>query len=96
MNKLMDLSNPRDTVELENPIIQHENASFFFGNLYEEFGGGSNSGGCEEFYLLGYNAVQSVESQPTVLRNIPPPFSLTLVTCLVYFSTLKMEATCSF
>jgi hypothetical protein len=29
----------------------------------------------EEYYLLGYNAVQSVESQPTFRRNISPPFS---------------------
>jgi hypothetical protein len=29
----------------------------------------------EEFYLLGYNAVQSVESQTTFLRNISPPAS---------------------
>jgi hypothetical protein len=30
----------------------------------------------EEFYLLGYNAVLSVESQnPTFRRNMPPPSS---------------------
>jgi hypothetical protein len=29
----------------------------------------------EEFCLLGYNAVYSVESQPTFQRNISPPFS---------------------
>jgi hypothetical protein len=28
----------------------------------------------QEFYLLGYNAVQSVESQPTFRRNISPHF----------------------
>jgi hypothetical protein len=40
---------------------------------------GSHSDGYEEFYLLGYNYVQSVESQPTFRRNISPP-SL-LATC---------------
>jgi hypothetical protein len=29
----------------------------------------------EEFYLLGYNAVQSAESQPTFLSNKSPPSS---------------------
>jgi hypothetical protein len=29
----------------------------------------------EGFYLLGYNAVKYVESQPMFLRNIPPPSS---------------------
>jgi hypothetical protein len=29
----------------------------------------------EEFYLLGYNAVRSVESQPTFRRNMLPPSS---------------------
>jgi hypothetical protein len=32
MHKLMDLPTARDTVELENLIIQHGNVSFFFGN----------------------------------------------------------------
>jgi hypothetical protein len=64
---------------------------------------------CEEYHLLGYNAVQSVESQPTFRRNILPPFSgsknkqaelclppaYTLVSCSAYFSTMKMEAICS-
>jgi hypothetical protein len=35
----------------------------------------SHSGGYEEFYLLGYNAMRSVESQPTFQRNMPPPSS---------------------
>jgi hypothetical protein len=35
----------------------------------------SHSGVYEEYYLLGYNAVQSVESQPTFRRNISPPSS---------------------
>jgi hypothetical protein len=30
---------------------------------------GSHSGGHEDFYLFGYNDVQSVESQPTSRRN---------------------------
>jgi hypothetical protein len=29
----------------------------------------------EEYYLLGYNAVQSVKCQPTFRRNISPPSS---------------------
>lgn len=37
MHKLMDLPTTRDTVELENLIIQHENVSFFFVNMYEGF-----------------------------------------------------------
>jgi hypothetical protein len=36
---------------------------------------GSHSGGHEEFYLLGYNAVQSGESQQRFRRNITPPSS---------------------
>jgi hypothetical protein len=48
----------------------------------------------EEYDLMGYNAVQSVESQPTFRRNILPP-ALTLLSCSAYFSTLKMEAICS-
>jgi hypothetical protein len=27
----------------------------------------------KEFYLLGHNAVQSVESKPTFQRNVSPP-----------------------
>jgi hypothetical protein len=54
----------------------------------------------------GYNAVKSIVTQPTFLRNISPPSSrsknkqlcfllvFTLVSCLAYSSTLKMEATC--
>jgi hypothetical protein len=30
---------------------------------------------CEEFYLQGYNAIWSVESQPTSQRNMSPPCS---------------------
>jgi hypothetical protein len=33
----------------------------------------SHSGGYEELYLLGYNTLQSVESQPTFRRNISLP-----------------------
>jgi hypothetical protein len=36
---------------------------------------GSHSGRYEELYILGYNAMQSVESRPTFRRNMPPPFS---------------------
>jgi hypothetical protein len=42
-----------------------------------------------EYYLLGHNAVQSVESQPTRLCLLP---TLTLVPCSAYSVTLKMEA----
>jgi hypothetical protein len=34
----------------------------------------SDNGGYEEFCLLAYNAVWSVQSQPTFQRNISPPF----------------------
>jgi hypothetical protein len=44
---------------------------------------GSHSGGYEEYYLLGYNA----------MLCLPPAFAL--VSCSAYFSTLKMEAICS-
>jgi hypothetical protein len=30
---------------------------------------------CKEFYLLGYNAVKFVESQPTIRRNVTPTYS---------------------
>jgi hypothetical protein len=36
---------------------------------------GSHSGGYEEYHLMGYNAVYSVECQPTFRRNISPPSS---------------------
>jgi hypothetical protein len=36
---------------------------------------GSHSGDYEEFYLLGYNDVSSVESQQTFRRNMSPPSS---------------------
>jgi hypothetical protein len=36
---------------------------------------GSNSGGYKDSYLRGYNAVHSVESQPTYGRSMPPPSS---------------------
>jgi hypothetical protein len=35
----------------------------------------SHSGGYEKYYLLGYNAVYSVESKPTFRRKINPPSS---------------------
>jgi hypothetical protein len=59
----------------------------------------------EEYYLLVYNAMQSVESQPTFRRNMIPssgsknkpsekPASKQVATS-AYFSTPKMEAICS-
>jgi hypothetical protein len=44
---------------------------------------GPHSGGYESYYLLGYNAVSSVESKPKFRRNIsPPPSGSTLLaTC---------------
>jgi hypothetical protein len=55
------------------------------------------SGSYEELYLLGFNAVWSLGSQPTFRRNIsklglPPPFTLASVST---YSTLMMEAICS-
>jgi hypothetical protein len=43
---------------------------------------GFHSGGYEEFFLLGYNAEQSIESRLTFWRH------LSLVSCLVHSSTL--------
>jgi hypothetical protein len=40
---------------------------------------GSHNGDYEEFYLLGYNTMQSI----------------TLVSCLAYSVNVKMKATCS-
>jgi hypothetical protein len=57
----------------------------------------SRSDDYEEFYLLRYNAVCSARSQLTFRRYVSlglSPF-FTLVSFLVYSSTLKMEATCS-
>jgi hypothetical protein len=36
---------------------------------------GPYGGGYEEACLLRYNAIQSVESQPTFRRNTSPPYS---------------------
>jgi hypothetical protein len=36
---------------------------------------GYHSGGYEEYYRLGYNAVSSVESRPVFRINISPPSS---------------------
>jgi hypothetical protein len=36
---------------------------------------GSHSGGYEEFFILGYNALQAVQCQPTFWRNMSPPSS---------------------
>jgi hypothetical protein len=52
----------------------------------------------EELYLPGYNVKQSVESQPTFRRNMPPPsaaFAFKLVSSSADSSALKMEATYS-
>jgi hypothetical protein len=57
------------------------------------------------FCLLGYNTVQSVESQPTFRRNISLPSSgskclfstsFMLVSSFANSSTRKMEPICSF
>jgi hypothetical protein len=63
----------------------------------------------ENLFLLEYNDMYCVESQPTLRRNMSTPSSgsninnlkfctppaFTLVSCLAYSSSLKMEATCS-
>jgi hypothetical protein len=65
----------------------------------------------EDYYILGYNAVQSVGSQPTFRKNISPPSPgskykpskkpallatyFMLVSSLAYSSSLRMEATFS-
>jgi hypothetical protein len=36
---------------------------------------GWNYMGLEESYILGYNAMESVESQPTFRKNMSPPYS---------------------
>jgi hypothetical protein len=72
-------------------------ASLMLGRIW-----GSHGGGYEEYYLLGYNAVYTVESQPTFRRNISPlssglclPPAFTLVSWSAYSSTLNLEAICS-
>jgi hypothetical protein len=50
---------------------------------------GSHSDGYEESFFLRYNAMQSIESQATLRRLCM------LVSCLVYCSTLNMDAICS-
>jgi hypothetical protein len=47
----------------------------------------------EQFYLLEYTAVWSIESQPMFRRNMSPAFML--VSCSVYSLTRKMKPTCS-
>jgi hypothetical protein len=49
-----------------------------------------------ELYLVGYDAVRSVESQPTSWKNIwnQRIIQAKLFSCLAYSSTMLMEATC--
>jgi hypothetical protein len=70
---------------------------------------GSHSSGYEEFYIVGYNVVYSVENQPVFRRNISPQSSgsknkpskkaaelailFMMVSCLDYSLTVKMEGT---
>jgi hypothetical protein len=46
---------------------------------------GSHGGGCKEFYLLGYNVVQYVETQPTFGNRItsPPSSGMKSKLCLL-------------
>jgi hypothetical protein len=46
------------------------------------------------FYLMGYNVVKSVESQPTY-RELCLPHTFKLVSCSASSSTVKMEVECS-
>jgi hypothetical protein len=50
-------------------VIKFRN-SYKFGKIY-----GCYSGGYNEYYLPGYNVMQSVENQPKLRRNISPPSS---------------------
>jgi hypothetical protein len=50
--------------------------------------GGSHRGSYEEFYLAGYNTLQSVESRTSC-------YLLHVVFYLAYFPNLKIEVTCS-
>jgi hypothetical protein len=57
---------------------------------------GSHSNGYDMFYLLGYNAAKSVESQPTFrkTKQLLAVCSI-LLSCVTYSSGLHVEATCS-
>jgi hypothetical protein len=52
----------------------------------------SHNRGYEDFHILGYNAVYSVENRPT-FRSRKSATCFRLVSSLSYSSTLKMEAT---
>jgi hypothetical protein len=53
---------------------------------------GSHSGFSDDIHLLGYNAVQSVASQPTFWALLAVCFKLD--SCVLYSLNLQMEKTC--
>jgi hypothetical protein len=72
-------------------------------DMFPESTSGQGDTGCENVRwinlksFLGYNAVQPNASQQTFWKHISPPFSEsknnTLLFCIVYSSTLKIEVT---
>jgi hypothetical protein len=67
-------------------LEQDSNQSFYPHSIW-----GSHSGGYEDFYFIGFNAVK-VKRCIGVTRRI----CVTLVSGLFYYPTMKTEATCSF
>jgi hypothetical protein len=60
----------------------------------------SHAGGCEQQYLLVYDAVKSVPSRPKFRKHMLAPSAhvavyFRAVPCLAHSSALKMEPTCS-
>jgi hypothetical protein len=65
------------TLQIYIYIYILHNAYFEYGRIRKNrWIWGSDTGGYEEYYLLGYTAMQSVKSQLTFRRNISPPPSI--------------------
>jgi hypothetical protein len=97
---------------IKNNAPRQYTTAYWFGNNADLCSIlGSHTGGYEELFLLGYNAVPFVGNQLKFPREMSPPSSesknkpgkkrewskqsFTLVSCLAYSSTLKMGAECS-